>query len=101
MLTHCANTVKNTRMGGFTIKDMMLSVRFPVLTPNSLWDILDVPINAGEIVNMSAQPVENIMGIITSDEYQENKTNRSLQKFMKKVNKQNSWGEYGKQSLTK
>lgn len=101
MLTYCADTVRNTRMGGFTIKDMMLSVRFPVLTPNSLWDILDVPVNAGEIVNMSTQPVENIMGIITSDEYQENKTNRSLQKFMKKVNKQNSWGEYGKQYLNK
>ena len=58
--THCLEALQESRMFGFTIQEFVGSVKFPELTIESARNIIDLPINAGEIINLASYPADII-----------------------------------------
>ena len=63
----------------------MGSVKFPELTIESARNIIDLPINAGEIINLASYPADIIAGVLLSDEYIEHRKQGSTREYLKEI----------------
>lgn len=83
--THCLEALHESHMFGFTIQEFMGSVKFPELTIESARNIIDLPINAGEIINLASYPADIIAGVLLSDEYIEHRKQGSTREYLKEI----------------
>lgn len=83
--TYCLKALHESRMFGFTIQEFVGSVKFPELTIESARNIIDIPINAGEIINLASYPADIIAGILFSDEYIERRKQGTTREYLKEI----------------
>lgn len=83
--THCLEALHESHMFGFTIQEFMGSVKFPELTIESARNIIDLPINAGEIINLASYPADIIAGVLLSDEYIEHRKQGTTREYLKEI----------------
>ena len=83
--THCLEALHESHMFGFTIQEFMGSVKFPELTIEAARNIIDLPVNAGEIINLASYPADIIAGILLSDEYIEHRKQGTTREYLKEI----------------
>lgn len=83
--THCLEALHESHMFGFTIQEFMGSVKFPELTIESARNIIDLPINAGEIISLASYPADIIAGVLLSDEYIEHRKQGTTREYLKEI----------------
>lgn len=83
--THCLEALHESHMFGFTIQEFMGSVKFPELTIEAARNIIDLPINAGEIINLASYPADIIAGVLLSSEYIEHRKQGTTREYLKEI----------------
>ena len=83
--TRCLEALHESRMFGFTISEFMSSVKFPELTLESTRNIIDLPVNAGEIISLASYPADVIAGILLSGEYIEHRKQGTTREYLKEI----------------
>lgn len=83
--THCLEALHESHMFGFTIQEFMGSVKFPELTIEAARNIIDLPVNAGEIISLASYPADVIAGILLSDEYIEHRKQGTTREYLKEI----------------
>lgn len=83
--THCLEALHESRMFGFTIQEFVGSVKFPELTIEAARNIIDLPVNAGEIISLASYPADVIAGVLLSDEYIEHRKQGTTREYLKEI----------------
>lgn len=83
--THCLEALHESHMFGFTIQEFMGSVKFPELTIEAARNIIDLPVNAGEIISLASYPADIIAGVLLSDEYIEHRKQGTTREYLKEI----------------
>ena len=83
--THCLEALHESHMFGFTIQEFMGSVKFPELTIEAARNIIDLPVNAGEIISLASYPADVIAGVLLSDEYIEHRKQGTTREYLKEI----------------
>ena len=63
----------------------MGSVKFPELTIEAARNIIDLPVNAGEIISLASYPADVIAGVLLSDEYIKHRKQGITREYLKEI----------------